>query len=78
MKKENIIAEEMEKEFIELLYLEFKMEWAGEKVTLQDYEKKREKFENLDKTLKNRMVEKVNKIISAEYNIDLNTLNSLK
>lgn len=68
----------MEKEFIELLYLEFKMEWAGEKVTLQDYEKKREKFENLDKTLKNRMVEKVNKIISAEYNIDLNTLNSLK
>ncbi|WP_410207821.1 hypothetical protein [Fusobacterium sp.] len=78
MKKENIIAEEMEKEFIELLYLEFKMEWAGEKVTLQDYEKKREKFENLDKTLKNRIVEKVNKIISAEYNIDLNTLNSLK
>ena len=68
----------MEKEFIELLYLEFKMEWAGEKVTLQDYEKKREKFENLDKTLKNRIVEKVNKIISAEYNIDLNTLNSLK
>lgn len=78
MKKENIIAEEREKEFIELLYLEFKMEWAGEKVTLQDYEKKREKFENLDKTLKNRIVEKVNKIISAEYNIDLNTLNSLK
>ena len=77
MFKIDVLDDKVKKELIELLYLEFKMEWGGVKIRIQNHQEKRELFENLSDSLKNEIIFESNRMIEEEYGIDLTRINSL-
>ena len=71
MFKIDVLDDKMKRELVELLYLEFKMEWGGAKIRIQNHQEKRELFENLSDSLKKEIISESNRMIAEEYGIDL-------